>query len=133
MLNPSTADGSKDDRTITRCCNFAKSNGYGGIIVCNLFAYRSTDPSELLLADDPVGPRNYSAILLTESNCEAVVCAWGNYPIIKKLAKKLGRYYNPIKHLEKPLYALELSKDGTPKHPLYLKSNISLIPYKLSL
>ena len=30
-LNPSNADETKDDPTIKRCLNFAKSWGYGGI------------------------------------------------------------------------------------------------------
>ena len=38
MLNPSQADASEDDPTIRRCINYAKSWGYGGIYVGNLFA-----------------------------------------------------------------------------------------------
>lgn len=48
-LNPSTADETANDPTITRCINFAKDWGYGGIYMANLFAYRATDPSEYML------------------------------------------------------------------------------------
>jgi len=34
-LNPSTADENENDPTITRCINFAKSWGYGGVCVTN--------------------------------------------------------------------------------------------------
>ena len=46
-LNPSTADENENDPTITRCINFAKSWGYGGVCVTNLFAYCATVPSDM--------------------------------------------------------------------------------------
>ena len=44
-LNPSTADEKVDDPTIRRCVNYAKNWGYGGFLMVNLFAYRTTLPS----------------------------------------------------------------------------------------
>ena len=46
-LNPSTADETSNDPTITRCKNFARSWGYGGVLVANLFGCRATSPNEL--------------------------------------------------------------------------------------
>ena len=57
-LNPSTADETKDDPTITRCINFAKSWGYGGVCMANLFAYRATEPTVMKGSTDPVGTEN---------------------------------------------------------------------------
>lgn len=61
-LNPSTADETEDDPTIRRCTGFAKAWGYGGMVMLNLFAYRATDPKEMMctaLIRDPIGnPRN---------------------------------------------------------------------------
>src|SRR5438270_2376466 len=37
---------------------FAKSWGFGGVEVVNLFAYRTTDPGELRRVADPVGAEN---------------------------------------------------------------------------
>ena len=42
MLNPSTADELENDATIERCERRARHNGYGGLVVCNLFAWRAT-------------------------------------------------------------------------------------------
>ena len=47
MLNPSTADATCNDRTIEKCIRYAKSWGYGGIEVCNLFAWRAKNPSQM--------------------------------------------------------------------------------------
>ena len=46
-LNPSTADEGMDDPTIRRCSGYAQNWGYGGFMMVNLFAYRTTFPSNL--------------------------------------------------------------------------------------
>uniref|UniRef100_UPI00260AFB77 DUF1643 domain-containing protein n=1 Tax=uncultured Halomonas sp. TaxID=173971 RepID=UPI00260AFB77 len=61
MLNPSTADHRKDDPTIRRVIGFAKRDGFGGIIVLNAYAFRATNPRNMLAASDPVGPLNRMA------------------------------------------------------------------------
>jgi hypothetical protein len=57
-LNPSTADEKDDDNTITKCINFAKQWGYGGLYMLNLFAFRATSPSDMFNADSPIGDEN---------------------------------------------------------------------------
>lgn len=47
LLNPSKADAETDDATVRRCIGFAKLWGFGGIVITNLYAYRSTDPKKL--------------------------------------------------------------------------------------
>ena len=42
-LNPSTATETKNDPTIRRCMGYAKDWGYGGYIMGNIFAFRSSD------------------------------------------------------------------------------------------
>ena len=53
MLNPSTADGLKDDPTIRRCLGFASDWGFRHMQVVNLFAWRATYPKDMLKQLDP--------------------------------------------------------------------------------
>lgn len=131
MLNPSTADDLDDDNTIRRCIAFAKDWGFGGILVSNLFAYRSTKPNILLKCVDPIG--NDNAIYINELSleCEITICAWGNGKIVNKLLKKFD-YYKPLINI-KNLHYLELCNDGTPKHPLYLKKELKPIKYLINV
>ena len=58
LLNPSTADETREDPTVRRCIGFARSLGYGALEVVNLYAYVATDPAELRRAGYPVGRYN---------------------------------------------------------------------------
>src|SRR3990167_7612004 len=58
MVNPSTADATKEDPTVRRCIGFAKDMGATSLTVVNLFAFRSASPKALATMDDPVGPDN---------------------------------------------------------------------------
>ena len=81
-LNPSTADETEDDPTIRRCMGFARDGGYGGVLMLNLFAFRSTKPKGLLDAEDPVGPQNDAVLLRATEGLPVVVCAWGTNGVL---------------------------------------------------
>ena len=116
-LNPSTADENIDDPTVRRCIGFAQLWGYGGLVVLNLFAYRSTDPAQLFMVDDPIGCENDHYIKEYAAQSEIVVAAWGN------MGKHLNRDME-IRTLLPNLYHLGLTKIGCPRHPLYLPKTI---------
>ena len=78
-LNPSTADETVNDPTVTRCMGYARRWGYSGMIMLNLFAYRATDPQEMKRQADPVGPANDFHLLLNCCRVQRVVCCWGNH------------------------------------------------------
>lgn len=130
MLNPSTADAEKDDPTIRRCIGFAKSWGYGGLYVCNLFAYRATNPKELLRVHNPFGDQNIWHTRQLFDKVEIVLCAWGNEGIVNRICGKGNEYENLYYAYEK-LHFIELSNSGIPKHPLYLKSTLK--PQRLEI
>lgn len=112
-LNPSTADETEDDPTIRRCINFAKSWGYGGIYMANLFAFRTSKPRELWLADDPVGHDNDRWLLALSEKAELTIAAWGNG------GSHQGR--SRVLRSQIPgLHCLVMNNGGEPRHPLYV-------------
>lgn len=126
MLNPSTADASIDDPTIRRCMGFARAWGYGGIYVSNLFAYRTTDPSLLpLLNEECVGPDNDRWIGFA-IRCPLIVCAWGAHP---KAAVRARSVLDMLRSENAVPHCLGTTKDGHPRHPLYVKSSQVAQPY----
>jgi hypothetical protein len=121
-LNPSTADENIDDPTIRRCIQYAKDWGYGGLIMANLFAFRATDPSVMMDADDPIGSDNDYWLRDAASRAGIGVAAWG---VHGKLLKRNQHVLNMVPGL----HYLRLTKDGHPGHPLYLPKNLKPIPF----
>ena len=132
MLNPSTADATRDDATIRICIGRAKRMGYGGIAVVNLFALRSTDPSLLYSENNPISeasPRDYKNNLFINQfarSADIVICAWGKHGAL------LDRGTIVLQHLRdlgvQP-YALRLNKDGSPAHPLRIGYDQQPFPF----
>lgn len=125
MLNPSTADADLDDPTIRRCISFAKREGFGGIVVMNLFGFRATSPKEMLAAENPHGPENWNHLLEMISYAreinEAILCAWGAHGV-HGMAKRVQEYakVNKVR-----LACLGKTSGGHPRHPLYVKGDQS--------
>jgi len=120
MLNPSTADGMKDDPTIRRCREFSRTWGYGSMLVGNVFALRATDPDQLARADDPVGPLNYKSLTAMAQRSAFVICAWGSHP---KVTGSFSREALTAAWCPGGAWSLGLTKAGNPRHPLYLPAN----------
>ncbi|MAV33425.1 MAG: hypothetical protein CMQ02_08330 [Gammaproteobacteria bacterium] len=116
-LNPSTADEINDDPTLTRCMDYAKRWGYGGVCVANLFAYRATKPTDMLRVNDPIGIDNNSWLKKLSKAAGLTVVAWGNH------GKHLNRSHD-VQNFLQDLHCLKYNLSGEPSHPLYLKSTL---------
>lgn len=117
MLNPSTATEVQNDPTVERCERRARTLGFGAFRVCNIFAWRDTDPRKMRKAADPIGPGNDAAIIDACNWADMVICAWGTNGEHLNRGPQIEAL---MRATEKPLYHLGLSKAGHPKHPLYI-------------
>lgn len=115
-LNPSTADEIDDDRTITRCINFAKSWGYGGLCMTNLFALRTKHPKVMKAHNSPVGIENNKWLISLSKDAGIIIAAWGVDGIHMRRDEE-------VKAMINNLHCLEKTKEGHPKHPLYIKAD----------
>lgn len=121
MLNPSTADAVQDDPTIRRCIRYAQDWGHGMLVVCNLFALRSTDPAALYSSNDPIGAHNDRVILNECRTAAIVVAAWGAHG---ELFKRGTRVRTSLRQAGISLHALAFTAAGQPRHPLYLRGDL---------
>ena len=116
MLNPSTADGLRDDATIRRCIGFSLNWGFGGIEVYNLFAYCATHPGALLDVEDPVG-RDTDKYLQAIPVEREIIAAWGHVPLLL-----IKREKDVLRMLTgRNMRCLGYTKAGSfPRHPVRL-------------
>lgn len=117
MLNPSTADETRDDPTIRRCLAYARAWGFGALEVVNLFAFRASQPRQLRRAGAPVGPYTDGILRSAVARASAVIAAWGNdgarYDRSLAVTEMIGR----------ALRVLGITRTGAPRHPLYAPAN----------
>ena len=115
MLNPSYADNESDDPTIRRLIFFSKKFKFGGFYVTNLFSQITPYPKELNM-DNNSKKKNLIIISELIKKSDLIVYAWGNLVSEPIELRKL---------IESPL-CFGINKNGTPRHPLYLRSDTKL-------
>ena len=101
---------------------FAYDWGFGGYIMGNIFAYRSTDPKNLKKTINPIGKENDFWLVKLHKEASLTIGAWGNH------GKILNRSNEVIK-LINDLHCLKVTKENQPMHPLYLSSKLKPIVF----
>jgi len=127
MLNPSKADALQDDPTIRRCINFADNWGFTALSVRNLFPWRATDPDEMRAYGilTLTGGDRGNAELQASATADLVIAAWGASPRI------IGRDVAALNMFgTRPIYCLGTTKNGYPKHPLYIRADTEPQPFR---
>lgn len=127
LLNPSTADDEIDDPTSRKGIGFARRSGFGKMVFCNLFAFRATNPKALREKyarigvtgeqeewHDMVGPENNTYIRREIKESHTIIAAWGAH-------ETWGRDEEVMRLLgDRQLHCLGRTRNGNPKHILYL-------------
>lgn len=121
MLNPSKATEQQNDPTVERCQRRALALGFCSMMVCNVFAWRATDPRVLpnVLHNtglNPVGTQNLEVIISECLLADMILAAWGKHANLYRAGKLT---LDIIRSLGRPIYCLKQNFDGSPVHPLY--------------
>lgn len=132
MVNPSLANGEKNDPTMTKVAGFATRLGASKIKVWNPFALIAKDVRDLRDAIDPIGPENDTHIAQAIHDADIHIVAWGP---LSKLPKQLrGRWRSVVDVLSqagaKPM-CWGTALDGQPRHPLMLAYATPLVPWSV--
>jgi hypothetical protein len=125
-LNPSTANDFHDDPTIRRLTTILMGKGYGGFYMCNLFALISPYPEDLTSCPDPVKD-NDQWLKETSLKVKDVIFCWGNFKVADYRVKVIKKMF-PNTAFSYPC-CFGRNKNGSPKHPLYLKSDVKIQQY----
>ncbi|MDL2300530.1 DUF1643 domain-containing protein [Clostridiaceae bacterium OttesenSCG-928-D20] len=136
-INPSTAEPNRLDPTLQSVSRIAKSAGFDGFIMFNVYAQRATRPDDLDREIDErlhlENMRAFKYILSSFSKSPSIWAAWGTIigkrPYLKECLKDMaliGDSFNA-----RWLFADKLLKNGHPHHPLYLRKDCLLSPFDI--
>jgi len=126
MLNPSTASELRNDPTVERCERRARAMGFGSFRVVNLFAFRATVPADLRRAASPEGADNAAAVDAACAWADLVLAAWGVHGAHLGAGPALA---TRLRAQGLGLHHLGLTREGHPRHPLYVGYDILPQPW----
>ena len=127
MLNPSTADATNPDPTVTKCIGYARRWGYGAIDVINLYTLRTKSPQILKEAGYPNGERaDWMITHVLSRAIGRVILGWGT----KAERSRPLEVLRMIRDAGHTPMALRVTNGGHPQHPLYLPYDQQLVPFE---
>lgn len=126
-VNPSTASPGEDniDQTIRTVRRLTEEAGCDGWLMVNLYPLRATNPDELPEEANKVLLRNNLKVIKAVAETYPIYriwAAWGN-TIDKRfyLGEALYEIQDALNGDYSWYYRGQLTKDGNPRHPLYMK------------
>ena len=129
MRNPSATDAEQDDPTIRRCVGFASGWECGWLYIVNVSPLRATDPANLLRAGpepEEIWLENLQAIRDAAARSDLVVAAWGIHGQAEgRAARVLAALDGNI-----DIHCLGTTRDGHPRHPLYVPAATKLAMFE---
>ncbi len=128
LLNPAPGDTDGRPRPVLEyCLDRTRRWGYSGLVIVNLFAYRTRDPDELK-RETAIGPENDVVIRALTAACGLTVAAWGD----GEKSWRRARAAAVVRMLRDP-QCLEvkgqvLTRFGQPLHPLFKPRSAPRVP-----
>ena len=120
LLNPSKGNHIDNDPTIRRLITISKNLGYGGFNVVNLYTLITPIRNKLYEKKRKFSAKNKKLIAKLVARHNTIVYGWGateNEP-------------NWLSNIVKSPLCFNINKNGTPKHPLYLKKESILKKFR---
>lgn len=131
-LNPSTADATVDDPTVRKWMHYAKRDGFGRMYVCNLSAFRATNPEDMKRPTlDHRTMENRDSVLRYARASSKIVCCWGAHGSYADLDMQMKKLLIEDGH-ELWRFDVPLTANGQPRHPLYLKNDCPIVRWETS-
>jgi len=127
-MNPSVASAAHSDPTCHRELGFARAWGYSRYLKGNMLDWRATAPRDL--PHDPglaCSAANLPALVAMAREAEMVVLAYGRLP--ERHAGTVRAAIDALAGTGRPLRCFGLNRDGSAKHPLYLRKDAALIAF----
>jgi hypothetical protein len=128
MMNPSVATEQVADATLLWVWRWGTRNGFTRLVVVNADAYRCRDQARLAEVEDPCGPKNHDHIRAAVRTADMIVIGHGK-PKVRAVRDHGPRMVDLLRSTERRLHVWGLSKDGTPKHPLYLPADTPAVEW----
>ncbi len=134
-VNPSTARPEALDPTVRRVAGFARDNGFDSWVMLNIYPQIATDPMDMDLAHrESLKLKNERHIARVMADRPmTLLAAWGGLietrPYLRPLLQDIVA---GAKLAGSPWSSLgTLTKDGHPRHPLYVRAATELAPFDI--
>lgn len=119
MANPSKAGAFRNDPSTIKCARYGQAWGYGGMYIGNMYGKADTYSQFTGLGEEElIGEKTDEWLMVMRNSSAMHIAAWGF----------MGGYHperaKAVRAMFPELHHLGLSKDGLPKHPLYLPANL---------
>lgn len=131
MLNPSSADGSRNDPTLWEVIFHTHRLGFGGLVVVNLYPFIAASPAACHRWADWDAPgrgpdwyvrdvlhANQDLVARTARECDQVIAAWGASAWDRTWIDVVVEGVLTGEAPWRDLWCLGRTSDGSPKHPL---------------
>lgn len=132
-INPSTAEPEKLDPTVNYVCRLASANGYDSFIMLNVYPQRATDPNFLHRDFLPVLKNDNEKHIAALINGRDLTlwAAWGELIIKRVYLLALLKDIIALPQLQRCNWVSRgnLTKNGHPHHPLYVKKEALFEPF----